>query len=280
MERWYEKNEYPHGLLLAGLRSHHDYRDFKQVDCLVKRYFGKRTIGRPPSIVIASPTSYREMTQQVKMLAGSKPTTIAREAARFIIGKQYSRATVFFNEQELGNRQFFDYIRLLPELLHLRDDFALHCVVKPEDTPNRDDFIKRLQSHYPGTGFQYLHRCLDKYGPIPLQRVFDNISFVEQFDGAFASHRSNGVWLFSNDADAAQALMWCDKNSIRIPEDVAAMGFENNPAYLYHGITSVILDTETIGYNLAHALLDDIPVERTSQGYLRMKALVLERVTM
>jgi hypothetical protein len=48
---------------------------------------------------------------------------------------------------------------------------------------------------------------------------------------------------------------------------------------LQHGITSVILDKETIGYNLAHALLDDIPVERTSQGYLRMKALVLERGT-
>lgn len=87
------------------------------------------------------------------------------------------------------------------------------------------------------------------------------------------------IWLFSTDADAAAALDWCRKNHIPVPAGRAIVSFENNPDYFHHGITSIMLDNETIGYNLAHALIGDIPVETTRRGYVRMHAVVVERVT-
>jgi len=281
VEKWYSGNSFPQGLLLAGMQANNNYHDFKHVDRLLRRYFRRRSSVRAPSVVIASPSSYGEMCSMVKSLAGSRPTTIAREAARFIVEKHYRRATVFFNEDVMGNRPFFDYIRLWPELKNLRDDFDLHFVVRNGRDTSIDSFVNRLGTHYTThLNLNYLHICLDKYGPVPLQTVLDNIVPVERFDTAFESREGDRVWLFSTDADAAEALQWCRARRIRVPEDRAVLGFENNPAFLHHGITSVILDKETIGYNLAHALLDDIPVERSSQGYLRMKALVLERMTM
>ena len=279
MERWHGRKEFPHGLLLAGMTSREAYRDFRLVDHLVRRYFGRRTVRRPPSMVIAGPTSYREMTPSVKALAGTSPTTIARETARFLVNGRHTRACFFFNEERLGNRRFFDHVRLRAEVCHRYEGFDLRYVVKTEGKPDMESFLERLQAHYPGTGLEYLHRCLDKYGPVPLERFLNEVSLVERFDEAFDTRGGRDVWLFSNDADAVEALTWCAANGIRVPEDCGLISFENAPAYLQHGITSVILDKETIGYNLAHALLDDIPVERTSQGYLRMKALVLERGT-
>lgn len=279
IETWYSGNSFPQDLLLAGMRPDNDYADFWHVDRLLRRYFRRRTSVRPPSVVIASPSSHSRMPSIVKSLAGSRPTTIAREAARFIVENHYRSGTLFFDEEAMGNRRFFDFVRLWPELKNLRDDFDLHFVVKTGRDTSIDSFVNRLGSHY-ADRLNYFHQCLDKYGPVPLQTVLDSIVPVERFDTAFESRERDRVWLFSGDAEAAEALLWCRARKIRVPEDRAVLGFENNPAFLHHGITTVILDKETIGYNLAHALLDDIPVERSSQGYLRMKALVLERMTM
>ncbi len=53
---------------------------------------------------------------------------------------------------------------------------------------------------------------------------------------------------------------------------------------IYHpgariGISSCAEDWETIGYMAAHAIIGDIPVAKTSKGYIRTDALLLERAT-
>lgn len=280
MRSWSLGEAFPQGLLFAGMQRRDNHRDFRRVNSLFERYCKKKRFQHVPSVVIVSPSRYRDMNPLIRQVAGTRPTTVAREAARLTVSRHCTSATVFFNETLSGNRSFYDYVRLLPELRHLRDDFDLRFVVKATPNSDMDSFLQRLQSHYPGLGLQYFHRCLDKYGPVPLAATLAKLSLVERFDESFQSQVGTDVWLFSNDGDAVEALRWCAARGVDVPGDRAVMGFENNPDFFSHGITSCILDKETIGYNLAHCLLNDIPVEQTTQGFVRMKARVLERATM
>jgi DNA-binding LacI/PurR family transcriptional regulator len=78
---------------------------------------------------------------------------------------------------------------------------------------------------------------------------------------------------------AADALGWLERQGIPVPDRVQVVAFDNDPDYHSLGITSCLPDWEGIGYLMAHALIRDFPVERTRLGYIRMRALLLERET-
>jgi len=92
-------------------------------------------------------------------------------------------------------------------------------------------------------------------------------------------HGKGHVWVFANDACAEQAYTWLRDSGIRIPEDMSIIGLENNPRYFSLGITSVTKDFDTMGCSMAHAIIGDIPLARTSSGALQTYGLVLERQT-
>jgi hypothetical protein len=52
---------------------------------------------------------------------------------------------------------------------------------------------------------------------------------------------------------------------------------EDDPSLRHHGLTTCVKDFETIGYQVAHALIGDISIARTTRGYLKPSALVLRR---
>ena len=57
------------------------------------------------------------------------------------------------------------------------------------------------------------------------------------------------------------------------------MALEADPALIRRGISVAAPDSDTIGYQLAHSLMGDIPLARTGHGYLQTRAMVYERLT-
>jgi DNA-binding LacI/PurR family transcriptional regulator len=85
--------------------------------------------------------------------------------------------------------------------------------------------------------------------------------------------------VFSDEAMAARAYEWAVDRGVRIPKQLAIIGLQNDPAHYHLGISYCGPDWDTIGYLMAHSIMQDFEVEKTSQGFLRTKAHVVERLT-
>jgi hypothetical protein len=57
------------------------------------------------------------------------------------------------------------------------------------------------------------------------------------------------------------------------------VSLDNDPRFYHLGLTYCGPDWDTIGYQMAHAIIGDFPVARTSKGFIKTKAGVLEKLT-
>ena len=101
----------------------------------------------------------------------------------------------------------------------------------------------------------------------------------ETFERSYRTAPSPALWVFPFAHDAEAAIQWCARNRVAVPKPVSIIALESGPVCIRSGISSCIEDWRTIGYQMAHALIGDIPVSRTRRGYLRLTATLLERRT-
>ncbi len=87
------------------------------------------------------------------------------------------------------------------------------------------------------------------------------------------------LWVFAADRLAVEALEWARNHEVRVPQDLALVGLESDLDCLPAGITCVEPDLDTLGYLMAQAVIGDMPVTKTTRGYLRTPAIVRERLT-
>ena len=78
------------------------------------------------------------------------------------------------------------------------------------------------------------------------------------------------ILIFEKDRDALAAKQWFQKKNFAVSP--AFISLENNPKYISFGIKSVIIDYNTSAYLLAHAILGDIPIARSSKGFIEATA--------
>jgi hypothetical protein len=209
---------------------------------------------------------------------GNLPTMIARTLAHFCVESGYKSAAFFFDADEPGAGNFSNYIRIYGEIQALNPDFKFQIVV----SARRSMGIARFRQRFVSPVFKpdaYLASAIAKYSLAGMKRVLENICFTKDMLHQFPSQKTSDVWIFGNDSDAARAIEWCKPRRIKIPQQKAVIGLENNPAYSEYGITSCVIDHSTIGYLMAHALIGDIPLEHTRTGLVRTRAIVIERQT-
>jgi DNA-binding LacI/PurR family transcriptional regulator len=118
-----------------------------------------------------------------------------------------------------------------------------------------------------------------KYRSTTRQQIEEHVSLCGTIDEALAGFRKGDLWVFERDRHASHALQWASDHRVPVPRDISIMGLENDPAFFDRGITTCIMDWETIGYLLAHVLIGDFAVERTSRGFVRTASLLLEKLT-
>jgi DNA-binding LacI/PurR family transcriptional regulator len=78
---------------------------------------------------------------------------------------------------------------------------------------------------------------------------------------------------------AAEAIGWAKRMRINNPSRLSILSLENNPDFATLNLSYVDMQIERIGYLMAHAIIGDIPIERTTKGFVRVGARVVERVT-
>lgn len=87
------------------------------------------------------------------------------------------------------------------------------------------------------------------------------------------------VWLCETSALAVESLRTLRAHGRRVPDDVALLSLESSPELVARGISSCGPDMRTLGYLMAHALVGDFRLKRTSRGFIRVPGRVTERFT-
>jgi DNA-binding LacI/PurR family transcriptional regulator len=113
----------------------------------------------------------------------------------------------------------------------------------------------------------------------PYMEILDKVTFCTGYTPLFKDHADSEVWVFSSDAEAARAITWARSRGIKVPAQLGVISLENNPAYYHLGLSYCGPDWENIGYMMAHAVIGDFPLPKTSRGFVRTQALLLEKQT-
>jgi DNA-binding transcriptional regulator YhcF (GntR family) len=88
-----------------------------------------------------------------------------------------------------------------------------------------------------------------------------------------------GLIALRTDTMAAQALECLAARGETVPGRHAVLTLDNDPSFYHLGISRIEIDWYGLGHLLAHALMGDIAVPRTPEGYLRAEARVVEKRT-
>lgn len=159
------------------------------------------------------------------------------------------------------------------ELLHAEPSMQFRAVFLG---PLARRFEPRLESVVePGIAT----RLLSKHTPTPVASVAPHVGFAQRLEMALDGHDKRGLWAFRDSAQAIGALEWCERRGVRVPGDVGIVALDSDPRTYHRGISRCEPDWERFGFCVAHAVLGDVALERTTRGFVRQAARVVEKMT-
>ena len=83
----------------------------------------------------------------------------------------------------------------------------------------------------------------------------------------------------TTDQVASDLLALLRTRRVAVPDAVSVVTLENSAKFLFQGITASAIDYDLVGYLMAHALIGDIPLRKSSRGFLSIDSGVIERLT-
>ena len=64
-----------------------------------------------------------------------------------------------------------------------------------------------------------------------------------------------------------------------MPGDTMVVSFDDDPSHYQLGLSRFEVDWERVGYLMAHAMIGDFPLPRTSTGFVRPSVRFLHKLT-
>lgn len=274
---WVSSRSFPYGLIfysfdpekfrtgVSAMASLLSTREGKELPIVVDWRWGH---GRPVS---------RRMHQ---LSRHNVATTVARLLARYLVEKGYRRV-VFFLELDKQSYEvdpmsvgaFWNALTFCTEIKRLDQRFECGIVaIRPSARVADRRVLSRVDR-------QAAESLLGKYTPTSFETVENEIRYMEESADRFGDLSSSTLWVFERDFRAAEALEWLGANRRRAPNDVSIIGLQNDPAYYHLGISRVEADWEGIGYLMAHAIMGDFAVPRTTRGFIRVGAKLMRKST-
>ncbi len=238
-------------------------------------FLDKRTVGLP-RIAFAGARAAHLDRRLHHFAHGHIQTVRAREVARFCARYRFRSIHVFIDSIAGRASDVRDTLRLIPEIGAYAGDTSLRFVLPAlSGVADGAAFVGALgRKHH----VEYLRAIAGDGGVEALEHVAGMVEIVQSLAQALARSRDGTLWYFLRAETAAQAVRWCTEHG-RKPAQQSVLSATNAPACYELGISSCVTDWRTIGYLLAHALIGDMPVERTRRGYIRTRARIYERLT-
>lgn len=272
---WVSTRKYPFGLVLYN----HGPDELAKALPSLQRLYERRKAGTGPLVIDWNGTSDPRLPGFALLLARTNLSTArARALARYFIANGHHRAVL-----HMDYRSFFrgpnvlwgawDCLRLLAEARHLDPTFELSILV--HHAPSGGSTPRVMQRMNP----EVASRIVSKYRRSSGDDALSRFRFVSDSRRGFDDAERGGVWVFQSDALAALALQWAHSVRVPVPGTLSMVSLDYDHRYCHLGLTRCEPDWDRIGYTMAHAIVGDMPLHRTTQGFLRVGARVIEKQT-
>ncbi len=268
------RNRMPWGLVFLGA----DDKRFRQYMPPLKRYLQACRPSSPRVVVDWVLGDYSIWPPGTWMInRGSVLTSVCRLLTRFIIENNFRH--VVCCGRHPGSLWGFDriiwpMIKMRTELSAAAPQTELKFVVGTDRThASFDSWIQPYASR-----INKMQLLMDKYGKTPVDALKRQIKFTTK-EPLFPLSPETDLLIFMQSADAARACVEARNKKIAIPGDISILCLEDDPAYYHEGISICVPDYSRIGYMLAHAVLGDIPVAKTSKGFIKTYGKLTQKLT-
>lgn len=272
--QWIAEQRPPYGLHFFRL----DALQIARLEITLSRHWGwLKHAGIP--LLVDSVHPFTKAHSAVHLLhRGTIVTAFARTLSRFLAAKRYRRIRFFFDaaEEFLGGKHALRYavLRLIGELAGLDERCEVKLVIRTVQPGISAEEFCASHFAFAREEFRY-HRYPDR----ALERLPGSLVLTGDFGQILSSQRDADIWIFSRDEEAVAGLNWARQHRLAVPSRLSIVGMENTPRFYHCGLSHCGPDWETIGYLMGHSLIGDFAVERTSRGYLRTRAWMVERLT-
>ena len=279
--KWNARDNYPRGILfwnvsapmLGSLKAGIDTMRWKAqhsapaILAIGGAPKGKPLLAHAPDIIHIAP--------------GSIHTIQARMIADFVIERTYRHVYLFFDESREYAGGFMFLMRIWPEIKHRNPRIEVKYMVCPRTAAGgKQRFFERVQQARKHIGQHYKELFSYKLHAQERQRFEDMAADVTvSRKPSWESCARPSLWIFSDPHIVHGAREWAAKNRIHTPGEISLLSIGDHESYISKGISACIVDWHTIGYQMAHALLRDHPVARTSRGFLRLQTRIIERLS-
>jgi len=273
---WRRLKRLPHGLALR-VNDEADFPECRRLWDDAKRCAG--ALGRPaPNLLMdCNRIPLSGWPRGAHLISrGNIITTNARALAHYLVQRRY-RQTVFFPEPGAGSPGSW-LAKHRSELKHLDRDFVFRAAAVPR--AGRRQSLSRLGKELAATiSVPRTGQHLSKYRKVPAQVLLDESTVLPGYEAVHARFPNARIWVFARDERAAEALHWAQRKGLEVPSTLSILSSEHAPEFYHLGLTCCFPDHEQIGYQMAHALIGDFPVARTSKGFIRTRALLVDKLT-
>ena len=273
---WKERGYLPDGFMLFGRdQGFANEKDFRTMHGAISALAARMHVPLPRTLAVVK--NFICNARKCHFFSVGHTYKIrARATAQFALRVNPKNLVVVLREDfPIGD--IMNFLRIYPEIRGTNTTMGLAFLLvsdEPGGAPER--ILSKLLSNY---GLDHLKQRLAVGGELSredLRRLFHGTTGIDE---ALGQSDGQTMFVFRYDKEAAEALQWCSRNRVRLGEDVFLLSFENNPDYLGSGISACISDWETDGYLMAHALIGDIPIARTTRGFIQARARILRRLT-
>lgn len=234
-------------------------------------------------VLIDNVTDFRADTAGATVLTrGNISTAAARAAAQSIVAAGMTSARLFVDATSrydpLRGRlwNFWSLMKLRTELLQLNPAFACTVHARVSGAGDPEQALSRLAGQLPKP---HRRSILGKYHDTGAGGAIPDTVPVTDLTASIAAAPPADIWVFASHAMAAEGLRIARERRLHVPRDLSILSLENDPRYYHLSISCCEPDWDTIGYLMAHAILGDIAVERTTRGFLRTRARVVGKMT-
>jgi len=276
LRQWRKSRRLPYGF--AFRCSSHTAFDPLRADWDAIRSLAARSETRSPVMLLeVIGALHGRRPPGLELLSGGNvQTATARTLARYLVDRRWHEANFF--TAAAGGMTLPGLAKSRAELKHLDGDFVFRITAVAPDKPTRQRIAKKLADSM--TPVPWTEQAiLGKYEPVPKDVLMSEVSVLRSYGEVFDRFPNARMWVFERDGQAAKALQWATDNHVRVPDQLSIMTTDHDPDFLQIGFSCCFPDYEQIGYQMAHALIGDYPVTRTSKGFIRTRSLLVERHT-
>mgnify|MGYP006279904143 CR=1 FL=1 len=276
IDRWKKRGRLPDGLLVFGSDAGYiTAEDFAHVHAMLSRAVGRMGRSFPPLLAVSK--AFVADYRRCHFFSGSHTHTVrARATAQFALMHNPASLKIVLDES-VSHADLFNFLRIYPEIREVNKTMRIEVLLRSDRPAGAGArVLKRLYSHFP---LDHVRSRIAVDGVLVREDFESMFRGIRNLTDTAAQASGRTMLIFRDDRHAAEVLQWCERNRISVGESILLLSYENNPAYFGYGITACISDWETDGYLMAHALVGDIPIARTSRGFIRSRARILRRLT-